>query len=96
MNEENKAILKARIDEVIHYLWDPIGVSDAPSARDEYYKYSNKIWAMILEGKSEKDISDYLFVVRTETIGLPMNVDDDKEVAVLLFDWYDFLLDQRV
>jgi hypothetical protein len=31
--------LYRRIDEVVHYLWDPIGVSDVPEARDEYHSY---------------------------------------------------------
>ena len=31
--------LYRRVDEVLHYLWDPIGVAGIPEARDEYYGY---------------------------------------------------------
>jgi len=31
--------LRQRTDEVLHYLWDPIGVAGAPGARDEYWSY---------------------------------------------------------
>lgn len=28
-----------RINEVLYYVWDPIGVADTPRARDEYDSY---------------------------------------------------------
>jgi len=31
--------LKNRNDEVLYYIWDPIGVSDEPCARIEYTAY---------------------------------------------------------
>ena len=31
--------LHRRTDEVLHYIWDPIGVSGVPTARDEYSGY---------------------------------------------------------
>ena len=31
--------LYGRVGEVLHYLWDPIGVSGVPQARDEYDSY---------------------------------------------------------
>ena len=35
--------LYKRVDEVLHYLWDPIGVAEEPWARDEYYSYLPKM-----------------------------------------------------
>ena len=34
-------------DEVLHYIWDPIGVSDAPNARDEYSSYLPQVFKML-------------------------------------------------
>ncbi len=34
LSPEDMAPYRA-IDEVLHYIWDPIGISDAPEARDE-------------------------------------------------------------
>ncbi len=31
--------LYRRTHEVLHYIWDPVGVSDEPRARDEYQGY---------------------------------------------------------
>lgn len=31
--------LYRRVDEVLFYVWDPIGVANSPAARDEYYGY---------------------------------------------------------
>ena len=36
--------LYRRVDEVLHYIWDPIGVAGAPMARDEYYAYLPQIF----------------------------------------------------
>lgn len=38
--------LYQRVDEVLHYVWDPIGVSDAPEARDEYFSYLPIVFGM--------------------------------------------------
>jgi hypothetical protein len=31
--------LYKRVNEVLHYVWDPIGVAYSPAARDEYQRY---------------------------------------------------------
>jgi len=36
LNHQEKELYR-RTDEILHYLWDPIGVSDTPQARDEYH-----------------------------------------------------------
>ena len=33
-----------RVEEVVHYIWDPIGISAMPQARDEYYGYMTAIY----------------------------------------------------
>ena len=39
--------LYRRVDEVLHYLWDPIGVAGAPEARDEYYSYLPHVFSLL-------------------------------------------------
>jgi hypothetical protein len=36
-----------RVDEVLHYFWDPIGVKKVPQARDEYVGYVPKIFGLV-------------------------------------------------
>ena len=38
------AELFSRVDEVVHYVWDPIGVAQEPWARDEYNSYLSQIF----------------------------------------------------
>lgn len=88
---DNRQLLKQRIDEILYYLWDPIGVSDAPSARDEYTTYVNHVWASAIEGQSVADISGYLSEVRTETIGVEPVKENDDYVAELIIEWAVYL-----
>lgn len=44
---EKQKELYQRIDEVIHYIWDPIGINGAPKARDEYYSYLPEILRIV-------------------------------------------------
>ena len=38
-------------DEVLHYLWDPMGIAGAPGARDDYYTYLPKVYQQIKDGR---------------------------------------------
>ena len=46
-----------RVDEVLHYIWDPIGVSEIPVARDEYHSYTPQVFSLLLKGATAKDIA---------------------------------------
>ena len=39
--------LYRRVDEVLHYILDPIGVSGIPQARDEYYSYLPGVFQLV-------------------------------------------------
>ena len=62
--------LSRAVDEVLHYLWDPIGVASFPEARDEYHGYLPHIFGMLKGGSIEDQHADYLGVVSTERMGL--------------------------
>lgn len=36
--------LYQRADEVLHYVWDPIGLASMPAARDEYRGYLPQVF----------------------------------------------------
>ena len=54
MNKEKLRELERRIDEVLFYVWDPIGVSDTPAARGEYSSYTMTILKYVLEEDLKK------------------------------------------
>jgi hypothetical protein len=75
------------VDEVLHYVWDPIGVSGEPRARDEYYSYVLTTFKLLRERDDELAIAAYLGEVATERIGLSANPDHDLKVARVLLEW---------
>ncbi len=58
------------IDEILFNEWDPVGVSDSPEARDEYYGYLPQVFSKAMHGESAQNIADYLREVETERMGL--------------------------
>jgi hypothetical protein len=86
--------LYQRTDEVLHYLWDPIGVAGCPQARDEYYAYLPQVLGMLLEGKAQEEISSYLVRMEDERMGLrttEATKANATRVASLLVAWRETL-----
>jgi hypothetical protein len=84
------------VDEVLHYVWDPIGVSGCPQARDEYHGYLPQVFGMLRDGADESTIAAYLTSITTEQMGLPARPDHDCKVAGVLIDWKECVHDQAV
>ena len=87
LSPKDSALYQA-VDEVMHYIWDPIGVRECPQARDEYHSYVPQVFRLLREGASREVIANYLNQVATETIGLTGKAKDhDLKVADILIDW---------
>jgi len=83
--------LYQRTDEVMHYVWDPIGVVGVPQTRDEYDPYLPQVFSMLLEQKKEGEIAAYLTGVEDERMGLTPNPERAAQVATILTDWCETL-----
>ena len=79
--------LFSRVDEVIHYVWDPIGVAEEPWARDEYNSYLSQIFELTRDAVDVQDIAAFLNEIATERMGLNPNMQHCLKVAGLLLDW---------
>lgn len=79
--------LYRRVDEVLYYVWDPIGVATSPAARDEYQGYLPTVFTMLQEGMDASPIAAYLDNVATGSMGLDANPEHSRRVAELLLDW---------
>ncbi|MBW4483919.1 MAG: hypothetical protein KME14_15360 [Tildeniella torsiva UHER 1998/13D] len=79
--------LYRRTGEVLHYLWDPIGVAGIPGARDEYDAYLPQVFSLLKAGAGADKIADYLTEVSTQAIGLGSNRERDRQIADLLLGW---------
>jgi len=74
--------LYARIDEILYFIWDPIGVSDEPDARAEYLSYVPQFSYLLSNNATKKEIVNQLFRIGQDDIGLPTN----KNRAVIVAD----------
>jgi hypothetical protein len=75
------------VDEVLYYIWDPIGVSSAPEARDEYQSYLPQVFKLLQQKQSDETIASYLSMIATEWMGLSTRKEHDLNVARLLLNW---------
>lgn len=79
--------LYRRVDEVLHYIWDPIGVSGEPRARDEYYSYLPGIFKLIKDGAASEVIAQHLMDIVTNRMGLHGTIKGALDVVSVLQDW---------
>jgi hypothetical protein len=78
--------LEKRIDEVLYYVWDPIGVADAPYARDEYSSYVPAILTLVIGENSAEAISSHLTDIVRNNMGLSPNEDNSLHTAKLILE----------
>ncbi|MFD1218248.1 hypothetical protein [Microbulbifer celer] len=78
--------LYKRIDEILFYKWDPIGISNGDWARDEYQSYLPRVFKMAIENGSAKEIANYLTKISTEYMGLSEAKEHDLAVAKLILE----------
>ena len=93
MSPEDKELFR-RIDEVCHYRWDPIGVSDTAYARSEYQSYVPVIFRHVKAGDFNAIVEHMKFVV-TDHMGLSFDEESAKQAALLMLEWKK-VIDERV
>ena len=82
---KNDAELYRLTDEVLHYLWDPIGVAGIPQARDEYDAYFPHVFSMLKQEVDRTAISDYLVSIERDYMGLTIS-DRSRERTLEIAD----------
>ena len=70
MREFDYKELSRRVDEVLFYIWDPIGVADEPYARSEYESYVPKVRQLVEQNDDIKPISSHLAEIARDQMGL--------------------------
>ncbi|MFT6100350.1 MAG: hypothetical protein ACJAYF_002904 [Arenicella sp.] len=83
---ESEELLYKRIDEVLFYQWDPIGISKSAWARDEYQVYLDVIFDLVLNNDTATEVAEYLNTVSTQTMSLNSAAEHDSEVAEFLLE----------
>ena len=86
--------LYRRIDEVAHYHWDPIGVSNTAYARDEYQSYVPKIFGHVKAGDFSA-ILEYMKWVVTDRMEISFDEERAKQAAMLMLEWKKVIGDRN-
>jgi hypothetical protein len=58
------------IEEILWRVWDPIGVNDAPEARNEYTTYVPGVQQLLQHQATDAEIMAHLIQIETERMGL--------------------------
>jgi hypothetical protein len=65
---------RARVRKVLLHDWDPIGVQDVPGAIDEYDRYADRAYVMLMaESATAETIAAYLEVIAAEHMGFGLD-----------------------
>lgn len=83
----SETALYKRCDEVLHYVWDPIGVSGRVATRDEYDAYVPLVFSLVNENASSSEIADTLVRFVAERMELTPDRQKAQDVAELLVEW---------
>ena len=75
-----------RVDEVLYYVWDPIGVSNEPCARGEYRGYIPLILGLLQASADPAPIAERLAALVRDQMGLPADKVRCRRVAQLLLE----------
>lgn len=73
--------IRVEILRVLMQAWDPIGIKDESNARDEYDGYIGGVFELLVTGASDESISEYLWRIVTERMGLPAKKSDMRETV---------------
>ena len=86
MTVEQKELYQV-VDEILWYIWDPIGVAAIPEARDEYHSYIPGAFERLQNGAEAKEIVDYLVQIETDSMELTSNRARATNAAEALINW---------
>lgn len=83
------AALHRAVSEVLHYLWDPIGVAGTPEARDEYDGYVGSVCGLLWRGADADTLIAHLVGIAEVSMGLPGTRERAARAAGILLIWRD-------
>ncbi len=78
--------LYRQTDEILHYMWDPIGVAGIAQARDEYHSYLPQVFQLALKNETKEKIASYLVDIEENRMGLTPNKEAALEIAEVLLN----------
>lgn len=89
---DREAELYKRCDEVLYYIWDPIGIAREPSARDEYYQYLPDIFDLVRSNANSLVIENRLSEIALSEMGVAVSQERNHAAATILLNWRNHIL----
>lgn len=86
--------LLQRVDEVLYYHWDPLGVAREPVSRQEYAAFVPEVFAALLDDADEHRVMELLLLLESEFLGIGPRPSQARRVAEMLVDWRALLEQQ--
>jgi len=86
MEQSDLKELRQRVDEVLYYLWDPIGINEDPFTRGEYRMYVDRVLSLLVSGSSDRQIADHLCALERQRMELTPNREQTLNVAKKLVE----------
>ena len=86
--------LLQRVDEVLYYHWDPLGVAREPVSRQEYAAFVPEVFAALLDNADEHRVMELLLLLESEFLGVGPRPSQARRVAEMLVDWRALLEQQ--
>ena len=83
LTQQEKKLYR-QMDEIIHYMWDPIGVAGEPGARDEYHSYLPIIFRHVLENLPIEKVAIHLADIEEGLMGSSPNKKKALKIAGIL------------
>ena len=86
MRTFDKDELRKRVDEILFYVWDPIGVSPEPCARGEYNNYVSEVLQLLQTHETATPITAHLANIVQSRMELTPDLQKCHDVAYLLLE----------
>lgn len=86
--------LQEWLSEVLYYKWDPIGVKDCVSSRDEYDSYISWIIDILNKNPDVSVLTHYLSEVETQEMGLTSDTELNSIVSWQMVEVYTYLFNK--
>ncbi|WP_249720312.1 hypothetical protein [Pseudoxanthomonas japonensis] len=83
------ATLHRAVSEVLHYVWDPIGVAGTPEARDEYEGYVDGVCGLLWHGADANAVTAHLVAIADDAMGVRGTQEQAARAAEILLAWRD-------
>lgn len=89
--EPGQMSLRQAVGEVLHYVWDPIGVAGVPQARDEYDGYVDDICNMLCQDSDASSLARHLVCIADQQMGVVGTEERAEFAGRRLVEWRDAL-----